>query len=299
MSSHEILLYYKYVPLADPEQFKFDHEVLCKKLGLTGRIIIAHEGLNGTVEGTRENTQKYIDTLSQDPRFADINFKRSDGTGKAFPRLSIKVRREIVSLHLDGQDFSPREVTGKYLKPEELHEWIHSEKEFYIVDMRNDYEFNVGHFKNSLFPDLTNFRDLPHMLPKIEHLKNKTVLTVCTGGVRCEKASGFLVKSGFNDVYQLHNGIVSYMEKYPNEDFLGALYVFDGRITMAFNSKDHPHVMIGRCAMCAIPSEHYVNCQNLRCHMHFICCETCIGEGNKPYCSQKCREIADPILVHA
>lgn len=287
----EILLYYKYTPITDPETFLGEQRVLCEKLGLKGRIIIAKEGLNGTVEGTKENTQKYIDAMRADPRFADMNFKRSVGTGSAFPRLSVKLRNEIVSLHLGEEDFSPVETTGKYVSAETLHEWIHTGKEFYIVDMRNDYEHKIGYFKNSILPPLKNFRDLPAVLPTLEHLKNKTVVTVCTGGVRCEKASGFLVKHGFTDVYQLENGIVTYMEKYPEEDFLGQLYVFDGRITMAFNSPDKEHQIVGRCEKCNTPSERYVNCSLKSCNAHFICCEKCNEATGDVFCSNTCKKL--------
>lgn len=288
MSNYEILLYYKYTDITNPDEFCVEQKLLCEKLGLKGRIIITKEGINGTVEGLRENTQKYIDEITKDSRFTDINFKRSEGTGNAFPKLSVKSRTEIVSAHLGNQDVNPNETTGKYLEPEQLHEWIHSDKEFYIVDMRNEYEHSVGFFKNSVLPPLKNFRDLPKILPKLEHLKNKTVVTVCTGGVRCEKASGFLVTHGFKDVYQLHNGIVSYMEKYPNEDFLGKLYVFDGRVTMGFNSPDTPAMVVGKCKKCGMASEHYINCQQPSCHDHFICCENCLNNKGEGFCNWKC-----------
>ncbi len=282
---HEILLYYKYTHISNPAQFCREQRLLCERLGLTGRIIMAEEGLNGTVEGLSENTQKYIDIMRADPRFTDMNFKRSPGTGTAFPKLSVKARSEIVSAHLGDQDVNPAQLTGKYLAPEELHAWVHSDKEFYIVDMRNDYEQAVGFFRNSILPPLGHFRDLPKMLPKLAHLKNKTVVTVCTGGVRCEKASGWLLSQGFKDVYQLHNGIVSYMEKYPNEDFLGKLYVFDGRVTMGFNS-DRPAEVVGRCLKCKQPSEEFINCAYSQCHDHFICCSSC--RSRAPYCSWWC-----------
>lgn len=287
MSEFQVLLYYKYVTVENPEYFRDEHRVLCEKLNLKGRIIVAQEGLNGTVEGRTEDTEEYARILKNDPRFADMDIKRSVGTGAAFPRLSVKARSEIVSMHLGEQDFSPTRVTGKYLKAEELHEWILSGKEFYIVDMRNDYEYKVGRFEGSLFPNLENFRDVPKVLPELESLKNKTVVTVCTGGVRCEKASGFLVQNGFNDVYQLYGGIVTYMEKYPNEHFKGSLYVFDKRIVMKFESDTVPHEIIGRCQKCDVPTDHYVNCQNLACHMHFLCCEKCLAEDGKAYCEKE------------
>lgn len=281
---YQILLYYKYTPIADPELFRQEQWGLCQRLGLKGRIIVGKEGLNGTVEGTQEATEEYVRLLRENPSFADIHMKRSTGTGTAFPKLSVKVREEIVSGHLFKDDVNPREVTGKYLSPEELHAWIKEGREFYIVDMRNEYEHKVGHFAGSILPPLENFRDLPKTLPILKHLKNKTILTVCTGGVRCEKASGFLVKHGFSDVYQLAGGIVSYMEKYPGEDFKGSLYVFDGRVTMAFGG----HEIIGRCERCAEPSERYVNCANLRCHKHFICCTACAATNETAVCSSLC-----------
>ncbi len=285
---HEILLYYKYTNIVDPDEFCEDQLLLCKQLGLKGRIIIAPEGINGTVEGLDENTQKYINEITRDPRFADINFKRSPGTGNAFPKLSVKARSEIVSAHLGDDDVNPAQITGKYLPAEDLHDWIHNGKEFYIVDMRNDYEHAVGFFKNSILPPLGHFRDLPKILPKLEHLKNKTVVTVCTGGVRCEKASGFLVKHGFKDVYQLHNGIVSYMEKYPDEDFAGKLYVFDGRVTMAFSNPEKKHEIVGRCRKCHVPNENFVNCLLPTCHDHFICCAKCLNKKGEAFCSWRC-----------
>lgn len=272
---------------------------ICEELGLKGRIIVSKEGINGTVEGLTEKTEKYIEFMSRDKRFQDVNWKKSVGTGSAFPKLSIKVRDEIVSLHLGDLDFDPRKVTGKYLTAEELHKWFEEKKEFYIVDMRNDYEYLSGRFENSVLPGLENFRDLKKELPKLEHLKDKTVLTVCTGGVRCEKASGFLMMSGFKDVYQLENGIVTYMEKYPNEHFKGKLYVFDGRVTMGFNTDSGKHVVVGQCERCLKPSENYINCSTVGCHRHFIMCEKCLVKGFKT-CPKKCdmrraRQRANPV----
>lgn len=151
--------------------------------------------------------------------------------------------------------------------------------------MRNAYEFKVGHFENSILPPMENFRDLPKVVEQIKHLKNKTVLTVCTGGVRCEKASGFLVANGFNNVYQLYGGIVSYMEKYPNEDFLGKLYVFDGRITMGFNTEDSKHKIVGKCSICGKSADTYRDCVNLHCpnKRHYVACDDC-DEKSNGYC---------------
>jgi UPF0176 protein len=140
-------------------------EALAHRLNLKGRIIVAHEGVNVTLEGTTENIEAYCAELISDPRFSDVHLKKSVGTGKAFPKLSVKVRKEIVTLGLPAEkDVDPRTTTGKYLSAQELQLWFASGKKFKIVDMRNDYEHKVGHFKDSVLPPLHNFRDLPWCL---------------------------------------------------------------------------------------------------------------------------------------
>ena len=286
----EVLLYYKYVSIENPVREMKTQKRLCEKLGLTGRIIVAEEGINGTVEGTVENTKKYIAEMTKRSEYADIDFKRSVSDGKAFPKLSVKVRPEIVSAYMP--ELNPNQVTGKYLTAEELHKWFEDGKEFYIVDMRNDYEYASGYFENSLFSGFSNFRELKTAIEKLEHLKDKTIVTVCTGGVRCEKASGYLVAHNFNDVYQLHNGIQTYMEKYPNQHFKGKLYVFDGRITIGFNTDSPEHEVVGKCILCEEASDHYVNCGNNACHKHCIICETCKDEETGMFfCSEECKSI--------
>ncbi len=288
MDKYQILLYYKYTTIDDPLKLKQEQEKLCEKLNLRCRIIVSKEGINGTLEGLLKDTEKYIKSMLKDQRFKDTHFKKSIGTGKAFPKINIKVRDELVAANLGRDDIDPNQITGKYLKVEELREWFKNGEKFEIVDMRNDYETIVGHFKDSVLPPLKNFRDLPKVLPKIKNLKNKKVLTVCTGGVRCEKASGYLVKKGFSDVYQLSGGIVSYMEKYPNEDFLGKLYVFDSRVTMGFNIDDPKHTVVGKCEVCKKAAEEYIDCANLHCinKRHFISCEKCFDKY-KGFC-QSC-----------
>ena len=299
-SDSQILLFYKYVYIDNPQETRDWFFDLCKELGLKGRLIVATEGLNITLEGEKENTETFIVEMEKDLRFNNVHMKRSVGTGNAFPRLSVKVRPEIVSLHLGTCDVDPNEITGKHLKPEELHVWLNPsdgspKKEFYIVDMRNAYEHMVGKFAGSICPPMENFRDLPKLLKTIQHLKNKTVLTVCTGGVRCEKASGYLITQGFKDVYQLDGGIVSYMEKYPNEDFEGKLYVFDGRVAMGFYTDDPKHKIIGKCASCGASAEEIVDCREFGCNGQFILCADCenkqIHKRGHTYCVRNCKKV--------
>ena len=276
MNQYEIILFYKYVHIDNPVALMRSQKIIQAKLGLKGRTIVSTEGINATMEGTTENIEAYLQDLFSDPRFEGTHIKRAIGDGQSFPKTSVKVRNELVALGLDKScDIDPNVLTGVHLKPEELHQWIKDGKEFFIVDMRNAYEHQVGYFEGSILPPMDNFRDLPKFIDSIAHLKDKTVLTVCTGGVRCEKASGYLLSQGFTDVYQLDGGIVSYMEKYPNENFLGKLYVFDNRIAMGFYTDDPKHQIVGKCIFCDVPSERYTNCKVNDCNRKFIACSDC------------------------
>lgn len=278
---YQVLLYYKYVKLQDPKSEMIRQRAWCEALDLKGRIIIAEEGINGTVEGTKKNTEKYIALMDSERKFKNINWKVSEGTGKAFKKLSVKVRPEIVTTGIKDKDFGPlNKKTGKYISARELKKWYDQKKEFYVIDMRNDYEFEIGRFKNSIWPEgLGHFRDVPRTIKSIEKLKNKTVVTVCTGGVRCETASGLLQKYGFKDVYQLEHGIVTFMEKYPNTYFEGKLLVFDGRETVGFNTDDPKHKIVGKCRNCGKKSENLVNYYDNGKNTYGIICEKCCESG--------------------
>ncbi len=287
---YKIILFYKYVRIDDPAQLRAEQFELASSLGFKGRLLIAAEGVNGTFEGTKENTEKYIEIMKADPRFADVHWKISNGTGDAFPKLKVKVRNEIVATHLDPEDdVDPNEITGVHLKPEELHEKFEKKEDLVIIDMRNDYEYKIGHFENSAFSGMENFRDLKNVVDEFEDLKDKEILTVCTGGVRCEKASGYLLKKGFKKVYQLDGGIVSYMEKYPGEHYKGTLYVFDSRMHMNFTDPSK-HEMLGRCDRCEQPYEKLTNCSNLGCHKHILVCDDCVERDGAPFCNDECKQ---------
>lgn len=273
---YTILLYYKYIHLENPEKIRVWQRELCEKLGLKGRIIIASEGINGTVEGLTENTEKYIEAMKAKEEFADIKYKKSLGDGKSFPKLSIKVRKEIVTLGRPDIFPKPGETGAKYLSADELHGWFEKkEKDFVILDMRNNYELETGKFEKTVALPVRNFREIPDRKEDLELLKKKTVVAVCTGGVRCEKGTAYLKKElGFENIYQLHDGIVTYMEKYPQGYFKGSLYVFDNRQTM--RTEGMPVEIIARCVFCNNPSENYINCTITRCSRQFIACEGCI-----------------------
>lgn len=289
MTEHQILLYYWYGRLPDAPELVERERAVMKELGLTGRVLIGEEGINGTLEGTKEATEAYVAHFTGEPRFASTHIKRSVGTGSAFPKLVVKLRKEIVSSYLGEEDFNPAEFTAPYIYADELHELIHSGEEFAMIDMRNMYEHEVGHFAGSHQPPMNYFRDLPKLKGWLEQFRGKRIVTVCTGGVRCEKASGYLLKLGFTNVQQLYGGIVTYMEKYPNKDFLGKLYVFDGRVTMGFNTDSPDHQVIGTCKHCGVACESYVNDDASPTREHFICCDACLRPG---YVRAGVRELA-------
>lgn len=290
--SYQILLYYKYVPIADPQTFHDQQRELCERLGLKGRIIIAEEGINGTVSGTVPATEEYMKETRADPRFDDLWFKIDPTDSHAFPKLSIKVRSEIVSLQLGDRDFSPLQTTGKYLSPKEWEQAI-TQEDVLIIDARNDYESDLGRFKNAICPPLRNFREFPDWIRKnLGDQKHKKVLTYCTGGIRCEKFSGFLLREGFQDVSQLHGGIVSYGRdpEVQGKNFDGKCYVFDQRIAVDVNHTDTAST-ISVCRHCRKPSERYVNCRNISCNLKIFVCQSC-EQSFGCVCDDTCRELA-------
>lgn len=284
--SYQVILFYKYVTIQDPKACADQVRASAQSLGLTGRALVAEEGINATFEGEMEKTAAFITQLRQDPRFADIKVKTSVGTGHSFPSLSVRVRKEIVGTRFSQADADPRVRTAPYLSPEKLHDMFAAKEDFHIIDMRNSYEFVSGHFKDSIDPGMRNSRDLEAAIVKLEPYKNKKIVTVCTGGIRCEKMSAYLLNKGFTDVQQLEDGIHTYMEKYPGQDFLGTLYTFDERVMMDFGPDRE---IIGECHHCKTKTERYVNCVNDTCHLHMLVCEQCAPTEKDAACSTACR----------
>lgn len=284
--SFQNILFYKYVTIEQPQVFADALRLRAQELGFKGRAIVAEEGINATFEGEQEKTDLFVKELKQDPRFSDLKVKTSLGDGKTFLRLSVKVRKEIVGTQFSSQDADPRVRTAIYLPAEQLHQMYESKQDFVVVDMRNSYEFASGHFKNSIDPGMRASRDLEKMIVKLEPYKGKKIVTVCTGGVRCEKMSAYLLNRGFKDVSQLEDGIHGYMQKYPGEDFVGTLYTFDERVMMDFGGERD---IVGECHSCKQKTERYVNCANDICHLHMLMCERCAPTQVRSYCGMKCQ----------
>ncbi|HEU5139395.1 MAG TPA: rhodanese-related sulfurtransferase [Bacillales bacterium] len=286
---YRVLLYYKYVPIEDHELFAEEHLEFCKNLGVKGRILVAREGINGTLSGTIDQTDTYMETLRRDPRFSDIEFKIDEADSHAFKKIFVRARDEIVSLRLE-QDVSPNNLTGEYLEPEAFYQELQQDDTI-VLDARNEYEYRVGHFRNAIKPDIESFRELPEWIEKnLADQKDKRVLTYCTGGIRCEKLTGYLRKEGFKDVAQLHGGIVNYGKdpEVQGKLYDGKCYVFDERRMVHVNRTDED-VVIGKCYHCGKTEDRYVNCANPECNLQYICCEEC-EENYKRSCSDECRE---------
>ncbi|MBC2309957.1 oxygen-dependent tRNA uridine(34) hydroxylase TrhO [Listeria booriae] len=287
MNSYQVLLYYKYTTIDNPEQFATEHLAMCKEIGLKGRILVAEEGINGTVSGTVEETEKYIEAMHADSRFADMVFKIDAADKHAFQKMHVRPRTEIVSLSLEN-DVNPLEVTGNYMEPEEFREALKDENTV-ILDARNDYEFDLGHFRGAIRPDITAFRDLPDWVEENRDMfEDKKIVTYCTGGIRCEKFSGWLKTAGFDDVSQLHGGIATYGkdETVKGDLWDGMMYVFDERIAVPINRVDH--TIVGKDYFDGTPCERYINCANPYCNKQILASE----ENEEKYlrsCSHECR----------
>ena len=215
---HYVLLYYCYSKIDDPEQFREEHHQMCLDLSLRGRIIVASEGLNGTVSGTKLACEKYMEAVLSDDRFATTEFKVDQIDAPAFEKLHVRVKPEIVHSSLAHVD--PTARTGGYVEPEEFRQILKEENEdTVILDVRSNYEHNIGKFKNAVTLDIDNFRDFPDKVAELEKYKDKKVITYCTGGIKCEKASAYLLEQGFENVHQLHGGIIKYGLEAEGEDF--------------------------------------------------------------------------------
>jgi len=287
MRPFQTLLYYCYSPIENAEQFAADHLKFCKSLHLVGRIIVADEGLNGTVSGTAEACKAYMDAIHADPRFAKTDFKIDEVEEPSFIKMHCRYKSEIVYSGLrDPNVIDPNKETGKHLEPAEFLE-MKDRDDVVILDVRSDYEHNLGRFKNAVTLDIENFRDFPQKINELAQYKDKKILTYCTGGIKCEKASALLLKEGFKDVYQLHGGIIKYGKEAGGKDFECKCYVFDNRVAVEVNSVNP--VVISTCYNCGKTTPKMINCANPECNEHFTQCDDC-GEKMLGCCSDTCME---------
>lgn len=291
----KILLYYKFTPIKDPRAVVLWQKAICEGLSLRGRILVSEHGLNGTVGGDIDDLKSYIKQTKQYEGFKDIVFKWSDGSREDFPRMSVKVRRELVGFQNSDNEFSvdANGVVGGgvHLKPEQVHELVKEYGDDVIFfDGRNAHEAKIGKFENAVVPNTNTSRDFIAELEsdKYDDIKNKKVVTYCTGGIRCEVISSMMKKRGFTDVYQIDGGIVKYGEAYGDDGLWeGSLRVFDDRMTVEFS--DHAKT-IGECSHCNGKTSNFENCAHMECNDLVLICEDCKKHPELLFHTDQCRE---------
>ncbi len=264
---YNVLLFYKYTSVPDPEVQRELLRELCSSLEMKGRILIGDEGINATLAGSVEACKQYMAYMNTHKLFSGIEYKIDSAETMPFPRLRVKVRPEIVTL---GVEVDPA-MTAPRLTPDEFNIMLERD-DIVLFDARNNYESAIGKFENAITPDINLFKDLPAKLADYGNLKDKTIVTYCTGGIRCEKASALMRQEGFKDVYQLEGGIIKYAQKYPNGAFKGECFVFDERMSVAFSDNVE---QLGSCHFCANPTNEYFNCGNPVCNDMILVCVQC------------------------
>ena len=281
MSTPKIVLFYVFTPIADPEAIRLWQHTLCEAAGVTGRIIISEHGINSTVGGDIHAVKKYVRGTRAYPAFKNADIKWSDGLGDDFPRLSVKVRSEIVTFGRPGElqvDESGVVGGGTHLSPEAVHQLVDERGDDVVFfDGRNHLEAQIGRFRDAVVPPTETTRDFIDLIERgdYDHLKDKPVVTYCTGGVRCEVLSVLMRNRGFNEVYQLDGGIVRYGEKYGDDGLWdGSLYVFDKRMSLDFS--DHTKV-IGACTRCGGETKNVANYPDPGGRELVVVCEQCLA----------------------
>jgi len=288
MKLYRVIFYYKFNPIEGLEEFCQVHKGKCQQFQLKGRVYVSYEGINGTLAGTIENIEKYKDYLWSLSGFHDTEFKEDECEMLPFIKLIVKTRSEIVTLKTDETIDMQKEGCPK-LSPMQWREMLESDEDYAMIDVRNNYESQIGHFEGAIRPDVENFYDFPQWLEECSIDKNKKVLMYCTGGIRCEKFSILMKKKGFKEVYQLDGGIINYAQKEKGAHFLGKCFVFDDRLAVSVNKEDNE--LVAYCEITKDPCDTYINCANMDCNKLFICSKQGAMQM-QGCCSQHCMQSA-------
>jgi UPF0176 protein len=283
--------FYKYWPISDPAAFRDELYASWFPMGVLGRVYVAHEGINAQISVPDDQLDQFREHLFSYDFLNGIRLNYAvDDNGKSFFKLKILVRQKIVADGLNDSSFNPTN-TGKHLNAEQFNE-VTNRPDTLLVDMRNHYESEVGHFKGAILPDVDSFREeLEQVTGMLEPHKDKHIVMYCTGGIRCEKASAWLKHNGFPNVYQLEGGIIEYARQVKalglENKFVGKNFVFDERMVERISDD-----VIAHCHQCGEPFDVHTNCANTACHLLFIQCEKC-SKAFKGCCSEACKQIVE------
>ena len=265
-----IVALYKFVSLEDYVELRPRLESRCQEWGIRGTLLLAKEGINGTIAGSESSIRSFLDYLRTDPRLVNLAHKESWAEAMPFLRLKVRLKKEIVTLGVEGVD--PTKVVGTYVKPQDWNAII-SDPDVVLVDTRNDYEVEIGTFQGAIDPKTDSFTEFPQWSREAPELKGrKKVAMFCTGGIRCEKASSFLLEEGVEEVFHLEGGILRYLEEVPPEESMweGECFVFDGRVAVDHHLQPGKHIMCFGCRRPVSPEA-----MKSPKYMEGVCCPYC------------------------
>ncbi|MBO1520213.1 rhodanese-related sulfurtransferase [Oceanisphaera pacifica] len=255
MSQFVVCALYKFVTLDNHQALREPLQSMMESVQIRGTLLLANEGINGTVAGSRDAIEQLKAWFANDARFSGIDYKESLSEEQPFYRTKVKLKKEIVTLGVEGID--PKRVVGTYVSPQDWNALI-SDPEVVVVDTRNDYEVGIGTFKGALNPNTDSFREFPEYVKNnLDANKHKKVAMFCTGGIRCEKSTAYLKEQGFDEVYHLHGGVLKYLEEVPAEESLweGECFVFDNRVTVDHQLQPGQYQLCSACRAPLSPAE--------------------------------------------
>lgn len=282
-----VLAFYYFIPIEHPEKEVAKHHAFFETRDIKSRIYISEEGINGQMSGVHSHIEEYMEWMRGDDRFKEIDFKIHYHDEHVFAKTTVKVRKQLVALDVEVDV----EDGGEHVSPKKWKEMLEArDGDTLLLDVRNDYEWKIGHFEGSELPRLEMFRQFPSYAKKLREERDpeKTkVMMYCTGGIRCELYSAMLKKEGFQNVFQLEGGVIKYGLEEGSKHWKGKLFVFDDRLAVPI-SEEEPAESISFCHHCKQPSDAYYNCANMDCNELFLCCLTC-AEKFLGCCSEECR----------
>ncbi|MBM3197850.1 MAG: rhodanese-related sulfurtransferase [Chlamydiae bacterium] len=282
-----VLAFYLFIEIEDPHKEVAKHKEFFQSREITSRIYISHQGINAQMSGTKKAIQEYMDWMQEDPRFVNIDFKIHAHHEQAFPRATVKYRKQLVALDHNADPHRG----GEHVRPAQWKQMLQEDTQnTLLLDVRNDYEWKIGHFEGAVRPELDMFRRFPEYVKQLreQYDPEKTrVMMYCTGGIRCELYSALMKEVGFTNVYQLQGGVIRYGLEEGTDLWKGKLFVFDDRLAVPLS--EEAKEPISQCHRCGTPCDVYYNCANMDCNALFLSCAEC-ARAVSGCCSSTCLE---------